>query len=406
MQFWDIARYSFSHLKHRGLRTWLTLLGIVVGIAAVVILVGLAQGLKASVEDELKFFGPDLLVVIPTNIQGGASSFSAPLSLTASSGKLFENDMGVIRKVDGVSVVSPVISTAAGMQYHRSIVTASVMGVDLPTYRDTMTIDEVSEGRLLEAGDRKVVVFGAKAATDTFEDDVTMNSIVEISGQSYRVIGILKKTGSTYSNIDSAIMIPIEDAREIAGNSILPREVSSIRVKISPGYDPLEVEDQVNWVLLQHRKVTEDNKDFSVVSARFIQQQVDSILGTLTLFLALVSGVSLLVGAIGISNTMFMSVLERTREIGVLKSIGATSEQIERIFLVESAMIGLAGGIAGLVIGAILVQLIALLGIQAVVSPEMALVAFVFSVAVGIIAGTFPAQTASRVPAVEALRYE
>ncbi len=406
MQFWDVARYSFSHLKHRGLRTWLTLLGIVVGIAAVVILVGLAQGLKASVEDELKFFGPDLLVVIPTNIQGGASSFSGPPSLTASSGKLFENDMEVIRKVDGVGIVSPVISTAASMQYRRSTVTSSVMGVDLPTYQDTTTIKDISEGRLLEPGDRKVAVFGAKAATDTFDDDVTLNSIVQISGQNYRVVGILKETGSSYSNVDSLIMIPIDDAREIAGNSILPRELSSIRVKISPGYDPAQVEDQVNWVLLQHRKVTEDNKDFSVVSARFIQQQVDSILGTLTLFLALVSGVSLLVGAIGISNTMFMSVLERTREIGVLKSIGATSAQIEQIFLVESAMIGLAGGVAGLIVGALLVQLIALIGFKAVISVEMALVAFLFSIAVGIIAGTIPAQNASRVPAAEALRYE
>ena len=157
---------------------------------------------------------------------------------------------------------------------------------------------------------------------------------------------------------------------------------------------------------MKHRGVTEDDKDFSIISARYIQEQVDGILGSLTIFLLVVSGMSLLVGAIGISNTMFMSVLERTREIGVLKSVGATSKQIQNLFLMESAMLWFSGGLLGLAIGALLIEVIALFDFQAVLSLEMAAVAFVVSVGVGISAGTFPARNASKVPAIEALRYE
>ena len=404
MKFWDIAHYSFEHLKHRGLRTWLTLLGIVVGIAAVILLVGLAQGLRASVAEELELFGPDLMVVLPINLDSGA--FAGPTSFRPSAGKLFDKDVEVIKKVDGVEIVTKAILTNADMKYRRDSITSSIMGLETDTYQETMVLDELDEGRFLEPGDRKVVLIGSTIAYDTFEDDVQLNSFFEIAGEKYRVVGILSETGSSYSSVDSMIIIPFEDAQRIAGDTIADREVSAIRVKISEGYEPIEVEGNIEWVLMKHHGVTEDEKDFSIVSARYIQEQVDSILGSLTLFLLIVSGMSLLVGAIGISNTMFMSVLERTREIGVLKSVGATSVQIQHLFLMESAMLGFSGGVLGLMIGAFLIEVIALFDFQAILSFEMAAVAFIVSVGVGIAAGTFPARNASKVPAIEALRYE
>lgn len=404
MKFWDIALYSFEHLKHRGLRTWLTLLGVVVGIAAVILLVGLAQGLRASVAEELELFGPDLIVVLPVNLEGGA--FAGPTSFRPTAGKLFDKDVEVIRKVDGVEVVTKAIYTTADMKYKRDSISSTVYGLETDTYQDTMVLRELDEGRFLEPGDRKVVLIGSAIAYDTFEEDVQLNSFIEIAGEKYRVVGILSETGSSYSSVDSMIMISFEDALRIAGDTIADREVSAVRVKISEGYEPVEVEEDIEWALMKHRGVTEDDKDFSMVSARFIQEQVDSILGALTLFLMIVSGISLLVGAIGISNTMFMSVMERTREIGVLKSVGATSIQIQQLFLMEAAMIGLSGGLLGLAAGALLIQLIALFDFQAVLSVEMAIIAFIVSVGVGVAAGTFPARNASKVPAIEALRYE
>ncbi len=404
MRFWDVAKYSFGHLKHRGLRTWLTLLGVVVGIAAVVLLVGLAQGLRAGVSEELELFGPDLIVILPINLEGGA--FAGPTSFRPTSGKLFDKDVNVVKKTEGVDVVTRAIYTNADLKFKRDSVSSTVYGMETDTYQDTMTLRELDEGRLLEPGDRKVALIGATVAYDTFEEEISANSFLEIAGEKYRVVGILSETGSSYSNVDSMIIIPFEDAQRIAGNTIADREVSAIRVKISEGYEPIEVEENIEWALMKHRGVTEDDKDFSMISARFIQEQVDSILGALTVFLMIVSGISLLVGAIGISNTMFMSVLERTREIGVLKSIGATSKQIQDVFLMEASMIGVSGGILGLVAGALLVELVIFFGFDAVLSLEMAAVAFIVSVGVGIIAGTIPAKNASKVPAIEALRYE
>ena len=404
MKFWDVAHYSFEHLKHRGLRTWLTLLGIIVGIAAVILLVGLAQGLRASVAEELELFGPDLIVILPVNLDNGG--FAGPTSFRPTAGKLFEKDLEVIKKVDGVEVVTKGILTNANIKYRRDSITSSIMGLETETYQETMVIDELEEGRVLEPGDRKVVLIGATIAYDTFEEDVQLNSFLEIAGEKYRVVGILAETGSSYSTVDSMILISFEDAERIAGDTIADREVSAIRVKISEGYEPVEVEEDIEWTMMKHRGVTEDDKDFSIISARYIQEQVDGILGSLTIFLLVVSGMSLLVGAIGISNTMFMSVLERTREIGVLKSVGATSKQIQNLFLMESAMLGFSGGLLGLAIGALLIEVIALFDFQAVLSLEMAAVAFVVSVGVGISAGTFPARNASKVPAIEALRYE
>lgn len=402
MNFPDLFHYSFIHLRHRGLRTWLTLLGIVVGISAVVILVGIADGLKHSVSAELEMFGPDLLVITSMS----TSAELVPSSFRSTTGKLFDKDAQVIERVDGVATVSKSIMTAAVMKFKNQEVGGSLYGVELDNYLDAMVSMELEVGRFPEAGDRKVVLLGSSAATDTFEEELDVNSVFEISGEKFKVVGILKETGSSYSNMDSLMIIPIEDARRIAGNTIANREVSAIRVKVAEGYDPVEVEDNIEWVLMQHRKVTEDEKDFGIVSARFIQEQVDSILGALTLFLTVVSGISLLVGAIGISNTMFMSVLERTREIGVLKSLGATSRQIQDLFLMESAMIGLAGGIGGVIIGFILLQLVAFFGFEAVLSVEITVFAFLFSVAIGIFAGSFPAKEASMKPAIEALRYE
>lgn len=404
MKFWDVAHYSFEHLKHRGLRTWLTLLGIVVGIAAVILLVGLAQGLRASVADELELFGPDLIVVLPINLDSGA--FAGPTSFRPTAGKLFDKDVEVIKKVDGVEVVTKGLITNADMKYRRDSITSSVMGLETDTYQETIVLDELDEGRFLEPGDRKLVMVGATIAYDTFEDDVQLNSFLEIAGEKYRVVGILSKSGSSFSSVDSMIIISFEDAKRIAGDTLADREVSAIRVKISEGYEPIEVEEDLEWALMKHRGVTEDEKDFSIISARFIQEQIDEIIGALTIFLLVVSGMSLLVGAIGISNTMFMSVLERTREIGVLKSVGATSKQIQHLFLMESAMLGFSGGVLGLLIGGLLIELISLFDFHAVLSLEMAAVAFLVSVGVGIAAGTFPARNASKVPAIEALRYE
>ncbi|MCX6768448.1 MAG: FtsX-like permease family protein [Candidatus Micrarchaeota archaeon] len=170
------------------------------------------------------------------------------------------------------------------------------------------------------------------------------------------------------------------------------------------GFDTEEVANRIEFVLASQHKVPLDDKDFTLITPKFIEDQVNSILGTLTLFLGAVSGIALVVGGVGISNTMFVSVMERTKEIGVLKSVGAQNWQIERLFLVEAAMIGLVGGVLGVLFGIMVVLLLSVFGINATPSIPTVLISFIIAMSVGMAGGFIPARNAAKIPAVEAMR--
>ena len=397
----DMLRYSWRNLTHRRLRTWLTVLGIVAGIAAVIVLVGLADGLRASIMGELDLFGSQTIIITPMGTSGGAST-----AFLATAGKLFEKDAKKVATVDGVEYVSEMNQAIVNLKYRKDSISNSVMGIEPDTFLETIGTIEVEEGRWLENGDRHVVVIGHNIAVDSFDEEVRVNSILELSGEKYRVVGILEESGASFAPVDDFIFVSYEDGRDLAGNQLAPRELTTIRIKVADGYDVEKVAEDIEWVLAAAHKVPLDDKDFGVVTAQYITEQIDSIIGMLTLFLGAVSGIALVVGGIGISNTMFMSVMERTNEIGVLKAIGATSIQIERLFMVEAAMIGLAGGVSGVLVGVGVLSLLPLVGLETEVSLLMVAVSFGVAMGVGMIAGTFPAKQAAKVPAMVALRYE
>jgi len=402
MRFPDAFTYAFSHLRHRGLRTWLTLLGIVIGISSVILLVGIADGMSQQVSERLDEFGTDIMT-----ISGGSTAMRGPpgaTDSTTSSGKLTYDDLEVVERVDGVEVASPSLSVKVEVGYKKDLGDKTITGVDTATYLETSSLDEVAEGRYLEKGDTRVALISSRTAESGFSKPVGVNSVLELDGQKYRVVGVLD-SGMGGMGGGGSIMVPLEDAEDLAGDSIADGEISSISVKVAEGYVSA-VEDKIEWALMKSRRVTEDDRDFSIMSSQAMEESITEMLGTLTLFLGVVSGVSLLVGGIGISNTMFMSVLERTREIGVLKSLGATSGQIQGLFLMEAAMIGIAGGVLGLALGWALIQLVAVFGYPGVISPFMTAFAVIFSAGVGIVAGTYPAKEAAKVPAMVALRYE
>ncbi len=403
MRFPDAFTYAFSHLRHRGLRTWLTLLGIVIGISSVILLVGIADGMSQQVSERLDEFGTDIMT-----ISGGSTAMRGPpgaTDSTTSSGKLTYDDLEVVERVDGVEVASPSLSVKVEVGYKKDLGDKTITGVDTATYLETSSLDEVAEGRYLEKGDTRVALISSRTAESGFSKPVGVNSVLELDGQKYRVVGVLD-SGMGGMGGGGSIMVPLEDAEDLAGDSIADGEISSISVKVAEGYNVSAVEDKIEWALMKSRRVTEDDRDFSIMSSQAMEESITEMLGTLTLFLGVVSGVSLLVGGIGISNTMFMSVLERTREIGVLKSLGATSGQIQGLFLMEAAMIGIAGGVLGLALGWALIQLVAVFGYPGVISPFMTAFAVIFSAGVGIVAGTYPAKEAAKVPAMVALRYE
>ena len=398
----DMVSYSMRNLQHQKVRTWLTIVGIVVGVAAVIVLVGLADGLRSSVSTQLAAFGPKTIIVSPVSLQGGIGGGTMDLRPTL--GKLFERDAEKIERIEGVHLATKVIMANVDLKFRDQRITSSVLGVEPEGYTETISI-KIGEGRFLQPGDRRVAVIGYSTANDAFVDEkISTNSMIELGGQKYRVVGILEKSGASFGPADSSVFVSYEDGRELAGNSLAEREINGIRVVVDEGFDTEEVADRIEFVLASMHKVPVDDKDFTLITPIFIEDQVNSVLGTLTLFLGAVSGIALVVGGVGISNTMFVSVMERTKEIGVLKSVGAQNWQIERLFLVEAAMIGLVGGVLGVLFGIVVVLLLSVFGINATPSIPTVLISFIIAMSVGMAGGFIPARNAAKIPAVEAMR--
>ncbi len=401
----DMFFYSLKNLSHQHLRSWLTILGIVIGISAIVVLVGLADGLRKDVDDQLSAMGPNTIVLIPFNIEGTTDLSAGPIALRASSGKLFDKDVERVEKIAGVKVVAKLISGNINVKFRKNELTMDVRGIEPEIFKEVTPID-IEEGRYLEESDRHVALIGHNIATDTFDDPIDVGSKLIINGSSFRVIGIIEKTGAGAINFDNVIILHFEDARDLYSDSYAPREIRAARIEVKEGFDPEEVAEEIESSLLSFRKLKEEDKDFSLITPKFVNDTVGSILTTITIFLGAVAVISLIVGGIGVSNTMFMSVLERTKEIGVVKAIGAKKNEILALFLFESAILGVIGGIIGIGFGYGILLLISLLGVTTLFSPSLALMAFAFAFGVGLIAGYIPARNGADIEPMEAMRYE
>jgi putative ABC transport system permease protein len=380
------------------LRTALTILGIIVGITSIIILISLAGGLKEDVVSRLANFDPDLILILPTQISPG------DFSSVVRQGKLYEKDYNSIRQIPGVDIMSKTISKRVALEFKDELVSATVYAIEPTIYRETTTLI-VQNGRFLQDGDRDVVVFGGGIA-ELFDEDVQVNSIVELDNRKYRVVGILEKTGNTFSNLDNIVYMDYNEGKRIFSDFILPNEISAIQVKVAEGYDVVEVSDRIEEVLMRNHKVSEDEKDFGILTAVSLNEQINSIIEIISIFLSAVATISIIVGMIGISNTMFMSVMERTKEVGVLKAIGSTSKEIIYIFTIEAGILGLLGGILGLLFALIFNFTLGLFGVTTAMSIELLLGSVVFAFGIGVLAGVLPAKRASEIPAIEALRYE
>ncbi len=401
----EMALYVIKNIKSTQLRSWLTMLGIIIGITAIIILVGLADGLKNQIKSELDSFGSNTIIIVPVALSG-SESFAFTSGMMSTSGKLFESDYEQVKRVSGIDMITKVLYGKSNVEYKDEEVSISVYGVEPNAFEKTTSI-EIEKGRFLEENELTSAVIGNTIAEDEFEKPVSINSNLVIGNKTYKVVGILKKTGSSFFNPDNVIFINYKNARDLYDDILAPKEINAIRLTVQDGMDVEEVSDQINDVLLSHRKVREDDKDFGIVTSKFISDQVDSILGTLTLFMVLVSGISLIVGGIGISNTMFMNVIERTKEIGILRSIGMKRSDVLKLFLIESSFIGLFGGFIGICLGGIVIFFVNLLfGLQASFSIFVGIGTLLFSGFVGIISGLIPAKNASEISPIEALRYE
>ncbi|MBN1386236.1 ABC transporter permease [Candidatus Woesearchaeota archaeon] len=420
MRLRKIVQLAWNILAHSKLRSWLTIIGIIIGIAAVVSIVSVSQGAKQNLESRFSDLGADLLTISPGFSR--ASGFRGPggnfgVASGTDQDPLTEKDILAIRTIPNVKIVMGQVSGSAKMKYLGETGDVTVTGVDTVVWKD-MTTDELGSGRYLTQGDAYSVVLGHRRATTFFDKEVQLNRQIALEGKIFKVVGILKEGYN-----DNAVIIPLNPARDML-DDIEDDEVSSITVKVADVDKVNETEAAIEKKLMLSRGILKaDDKDFSILSSANLRSTISETLNTMSIFLGAIAAISLVVGAVGISNTMFTSVLEKTKEIGVMKAIGAKNRDILMIFLINSGMIGFVGGLGGVILGSVASGYISLLvsGVSngggpgggftrmfssTALSPELLIFAFAFSIVIGVIAGVIPAYRASKLRPVDALRYE
>ena len=394
---------SLFSIRHRKISSALTILGIVIGISAIIGLVSIGQGLQQSITEQLESFGPDKLIISP----GSAGATPVGAAAGAFSGSLSEDDVKKIEKISGVKSAAGVLLRTLPVTYRKEVQTTYIIGIKAKE-ASKIFLDinafELDSGRYLKEGESGVVDIGSAIASDTFEKEVGIGDTLTILNKKFKVIGIMKSIGNRQD--DSQIYMPLSDLKELIGGD---NTISIIFVKVS---DTSRI-DQISKDIQKLLDKEYGEKTYSVTSSEQIAESVNSIFSLLSFVLGGIASISLVVAGVGISNTMFTSVIERTKEIGVMKAIGATNYNVMEIFLVESALLGMIGGAVGVAIGFLLSQVITIFAgqilpvtFQAVVTPEMVALSLFFSVAVGVISGLWPARRAAKLQPVEALRYE
>lgn len=321
---------------------------------------------------------------------------------------LSRTDLQALKGIPDIALIDTNIRGNVEVSYLGKKGSVSLTGVDQRVWSQ-ITTSKIKEGRMLDSADQNVVIIGGRLATSYFDKPLGINKMISIEGNAFRVVGILDdESRNIYMPIQMAYQL-IEDKKNDVYDSI------TIKIKNEDQLD--EVMAKIDSKLMMVRHVTEKNKDFSLSSSKQMQETMAQTMSSVSAFLVAIAAVSLIVGAVGIANTMFTSVLEKTKEIGIMKAIGAKNRDVLLIFLLNAALIGLVGGVIGIMLGALLSGIMPMLmggipmgrgggGLVAIVSLNSVIMAVSVSVTAGIIAGIIPAYQASRLKPVDALRYE
>ncbi len=401
----DYFSLAWKTISRRGLRSWLTMLGIFVGIASVVALISISQGLQDSISQQFKSLGTDIIMVMP----GGGQGLSGFVGSTSS--YLTNHDADVIKTANGVDIVGGMLYKMAQVEYGNELKYLFVIGIpmgDAKEIIDNMASYHVTEGRSFKDGDRYVVGIGYLIAYENFfKTNIKIGDRIKISGQGFQVVGILDRVGNPED--DKQVYVTMDIARKLFNE---PDKLNVIMVQPKTGDDPAVVAENIKQELRRDRGLKRGSEDFTVQTSQQLLESVGTILGVVQVIVLGVAAISLLVGGIGIMNTMYTSVLEQTKNIGIMKAVGATEKDILTIFLFESGILGLVGGVVGVLAGVGIGQVVQSAAANAdmgffkvYASPELVIGALVFSFVVGCVSGVAPARQAAKLKPVDALRW-
>ena len=400
--FYETLKLAVQAIRRNALRSFLTLLGIVIGVSAVIAMVTIGTGTTQKVKEEMAKLGSNMLFVRPGQWGPGRSSATA---------KPFDaRDIAELRaQLRGVKAVAPLAQQSVNVVYGSESRTVGTIGTDA-SYIATQDWDLAQGRNFLDTetrGGRAACIIGETVLEKLFGSTDAIGKRIRVSNVSCEVIGVLAEKGESGfgTDRDDVVLMPLRTYhRRIAGDT----DINRINVSAHDGVETAKVQADIERLLRERRGITaREEDDFRVADMKQIADTQTATTGVLTMLLGAVAGVSLLVGGIGIMNIMLVSVTERTREIGIRLAVGAQESQVLMQFLVEAVVLSLFGGTVGVVLGLALAAVASIgMSIPLVIDPSIVVIAFAFSALIGIVFGYFPARRAAQLNPIDALRHE